>query len=174
MTYVEGSPDVEPSFGTQTGSSVRGAFTFALVMLQERLAHLPDNENRLLLPIIEKLDWRSSHVFWRGTITNEVGDAISTSVYAPCRATSRILLHVVVHWRDLGISREARSGVEVGVTDIIELAKLVSGPARVAFTKEEQIHIRNRLKHLTKGDKPNKSLSSPEQHIVKLVSNMIV
>lgn len=172
MTYVEGSPEIEPSFDTNTRSPIRGAFTFALVMLQERLAHVPNNEQTLLLPVIETIDWNVNHVFWRGTIVNEIGDGISTSAYAPCRAASRILLHMIVHWRNLGISREARDSVEVGVTDIIELARLVSGPARVAFTKEEQIHIHNRLKHLLDANKPNKSLSKSEQALaIKLVKH---
>lgn len=148
MKCTEGSSETEPSFNTETGSPIRGAFTLALVMLQERLANIPDNERRLILPTIEHLNWDVSHTFWRGSVMRDDGLALSDSAYAPSRAASRILLHMTVHWRNLGISREDRTDLVVSTSDVIELTRIASGPARVAFSKEEQIHIHNRLKSL--------------------------
>lgn len=160
MKCTEGSSDTEPSFNAQSGSPIRGAFTFAIVMLQERLAHLPGNERRLIIPTIEHLNWDVSNIFWRGTVMRDDGLVPSDSAYAPSRATSRILLHMVVHWRDLGISREDRNQLEVGTADIIELAKIACGPAKIAFSKEERIHIHNRIKRLL----ASKKLLSCEEH----------
>lgn len=171
MKCTEGSSDTEPSFNTQSGSPVRGAFTFAIVMLQERLAHLPESEQRLIIPTIEHLNWDVSNTFWRGTVMREDGLVLSDSAYAPSRATSRILLHMVVHWRDLGISCEDRKQLEVGTVDILELARIAHGPAKIAFSKEEQIHIHSRLKHLLSS---RKLLSCEEhQHSYQFVTNFL-
>ena len=171
MVYIEGSSDSEPSFKTQAGSPTRGALTFSLVMLQERLSNVQGHERFLIIPVVQNLDWDITNIFWRGTIMNDSGDAPSTSAYAPCRATSRILLHMLVHWRQLGINRKMRDKFEVSLSDIIEMAKLACSPARVALTKEEQIHIRNRLNHLYETDRSLKGFDSKEREITYRLIN---
>lgn len=171
MKCTEGSSETEPSFNTETGSPIRGAFTLALVMLQERLAHLHDNEQRLLIPAIENLNWDVSKTFWRGSIVRDDGLAMSDSVYAPSRAASRILLHMTVHWRDLGISREDRTDLVVSTPDVIELARIASGPARVAFSKEEHIHIHNRVKGLL--ESKNTLNLEEREHSFRFVTNFL-
>src|SRR5581483_6033611 len=119
-----------------------------LMTRQERLSHIPDYEHSLVIPTIEQLSFYIENDFWRGTITDENTRRLSCSAYAPYRAASRIMLHMHVHSAQLGLDKRLANQIELSLADILELAKIAYGSARVAFSLEEQRHIRNRLQHL--------------------------
>lgn len=155
------------STGKKPNSSVRGTFTYTLLTLQERLSHIPDYEQSLVIPTIEQISFYIENDFWRGTITDEHTRRLSCSAYAPYRAASRIMLHMHVHSAQLGLNKRIANQVELSLADILELAKIAYGPARVAFTLEEQRHIRNRLQHLFGNSYEVRSLDTVETKVVQ-------
>lgn len=148
-------------------NSIKGAFTYAVLSLQERLAHIPGAETRLVEPTIKALDWNPEREFWRGSITTPDGQHPSNSAYAPHRAASRILLHMHVHWFKLGLDLESATELELGLADILELGKLAYSSAQSAFTGKEQSLIRTRIRQAFTNENTIGSLSTDEAEVVR-------
>lgn len=148
-------------------SSIRGAFTYALLILQERVGHVQGSDSRLVEPTIKSLDWNPERNFWRGTIITADGSRPSESALAPQITATRILLHMHAHWLTLGLDLQAVKEVELGLTDILELGKVAYGPARVAFTNKEQSVIRTRIQQTFATKKSIQNLSPKESEVVR-------
>lgn len=154
-------------FSENQYASIRGAFIYALMILQERVEHVEDAENRLVSPTIKALDWNPERDFWRGTVVTNDGTKPSASALAPHITATRILLHMHTHWLKLGLDLKAVKEIELGLTDILELGKAAYGPARLAFTKKEQGVIRTRIRQMFGTKNAINNLSTKEAEVVR-------
>lgn len=122
--------------------SLRGSFTFAILLLQERLSYLSDSEKRFIIPFIQHIDLNSK-TFWNGTILTDDGSEMSNDVLASYRATSRIILNLIVHGARLGITEQDCKDLELTSEDKLELNRLTRSSAKLTFSTKELNYLQN-------------------------------
>ena len=152
---------VEQRWSQKELGSIRGAFTYTLLALQERLAFIPNAETKLVVPVVDKLDWDvSNNSFWQGTIMDPEGYKPSYSSQSPQLAMLRIILNIVVHPQKYRIPKQIHKQIELDLAETLNLVKIACC-SRLTFTIEELNYLRSRL-----FDLPFATLSSTEQDSV--------
>lgn len=146
-------------------SSIRGSFTYMLMTLQERLQHLKDPD-KLLLPVIDRLDWDVTKAFWRGTIMDADGNKPSNSAYAPHNGAIRLLLHIYLNHNKFKIDTETKQQIELNTSEILRLALILRNTSRLAFSPLEQNYIRTRIAMMFPSDKEVSGLIKNEQELI--------
>ena len=156
---------VEQRWSQKELGSIRGAFTYTLLALQERLAFIPNAETKLVVPVVDKLDWDvSNNSFWQGTIMDPEGYKPSYSSQSPQLAMLRIILNIVVHPQKYRIPKQIHKQIELDLAETLNLVKIACC-SRLTFTVDELNYLKSRILDSFSAT-PSSGLSSTEQSFV--------
>lgn len=118
-------------------NTIRGAFTYILLILQERLSTITDYEENILLPLINGIDWNTNSDFWRGSLIED----IKTRPMNLNRAAARILLRLLVHYSDMRISGKTIEPIKLTLDEKADLLLMSHGMCKSYFSDLEICYL---------------------------------